>query len=195
MSRGPGCWCSSCPRRFCWRPTARPRAQAPPDVDVSLTAEIDQGSPPYVGDSITLTLTVTHPPDYRVTFPRLPYDWEGFEVRGQSAVENADNLDGTRTTSQSIEAVLFETGDFTTPDVPITVRDTAGKVHDVTVPGTSVTVASVLQGGGEEPKDIRPPAEGLPASLRGACESGVREGLDHRWSSPWRSCWYWRSTC
>ena len=134
-------------------------AQAPPDVDVSLTAEIDQGSPPYVGDSITLTLTVTHPPDYRVTFPRLPYDWEGFEVRGQSAVENADNLDGTRTTSQSIEAVLFETGDFTTPDVPITVRDTAGKVHDVTVPGTSVTVASVLQGGGEEPKDIRPPAE------------------------------------
>ena len=134
-------------------------AQTPPDVDVSLTAEIDEESPLHVGDPITFTLTVTHPPGYRVTFPRLPYDWEGFEVRSQSAVENADHLDGTRTTSQSIEAVLFETGDFTTPDVSITVRDSAGQVRDVTVPGASVTVVSVLTPGDEQPKDIKPPAE------------------------------------
>ena len=71
-------------------------AQAPPNVDVSLTAEIDPAAPPAVGDPITLTLTVTHPPDYRVTFPRLPYDWGAFEVRSQSAVENVANLDGSR---------------------------------------------------------------------------------------------------
>ena len=134
-------------------------AQAPPNVDVSLTAEIDPAAPPAVGDPITLTLTVTHPPDYRVTFPRLPYDWGAFEVRSQSAVENVANLDGSRATSQSIEAVLFETGGFTFPDVSITVRDTAGTVHDVTVPGTSVTVASVLTPGDEEPRDLKPPAE------------------------------------
>ena len=134
-------------------------AQAPPDVNAWLTAEIDDETPLHVGDPIRLTLTVTHPPDYRVTFPRLPYDWGAFEVRDQSAVENVANPDGTRATSQSFEAVLFETGDFTFPDVSLTVRDTAGKVHDVTVPGTSVTVVSVRTPGDEDPRDIRPPAE------------------------------------
>ena len=134
-------------------------AQAPPGVNVSMTPEVDQENPPTVGDPVTLALTVTHPPDYRVTFPRLPYAWGDFEVRGQSAVENVANLDGSRATTQSVEAVLFETGDFTFPDVSITVRDTLGQVHDVTVPGTSVTVASVLEEENEEPKDIKPPAE------------------------------------
>ena len=46
-------------------------AQAPPDIDASLTVEIDDSAPPTVGDPITFTLTVTHPPGYRVTFPRL----------------------------------------------------------------------------------------------------------------------------
>ena len=134
-------------------------AQAPPEVNAWLTAEIDEESPPTVGDPITLTLTVSHPPDYRVTFPRLPYSWGDFEVRDQSAVENVSNPDGSRATRQSIEAVLFETGDFMFPDVSITVRDTAGQVHDIAVPGTSVTVASVLTPGDEEPKDIKPQAE------------------------------------
>ena len=134
-------------------------AQAPPDVDASLTAEIDDAALLTVGDPITLTLTVTHPPDYRVTFPRLPHSWGAFEVRDQSAVENVANPDGTRATRQSVEAVLFETGEFTFPDVSLTVRDTAGKVHDVTVPGTSVTVVSVRTPGDEDPRDIKPPAE------------------------------------
>ena len=134
-------------------------AQAPPEVNAWLTAETDEESPPTVGDPITLTLTVSHPPDYRVTFPILPYSWGEFEVRDQSPVENIANPDGTRATRQSIEAVLFETGDFTFPAVSITVRDTAGQVHDIAVPGTSVTVASVLTPGDEEPKDIKPQAE------------------------------------
>ena len=134
-------------------------AQSPPDVDASLTAEIDDAALLTVGDPFTLTLTVTHPPDYRVTFPRLPHSWGAFEVRSQSAVENVANPDGTRATRQSVEAVLFETGDFTFPDVSVTVRDTAGQVHDVTVPGASVTVASVLAVGDEEPTDIKPQAE------------------------------------
>lgn len=136
-------------------------AQVPPDVQVWLTPEIDEETPLHVGDPITLTLTVSHPPDYRVTFPILPYSWGAFEVRDQSAVENIANPDGSRATSQSIEAVLFETGHFTSPDVSITVRDTAGQVHDITVPGTSVTVASVFQEGDEEPepKDIKSQAE------------------------------------
>ena len=134
-------------------------AQAPPGVDASMTAEIDQENPTTVGDPITLTLTVTHPPDYRVTFPRLPRTWGAFEVGDPFPVENVDNLDGSRATRQSIEAVLFETGEFTFPDVSITVRDTAGQVHDVTVTGTSVTVESVLQEGNEDLKDIKPQAE------------------------------------
>ena len=134
-------------------------AQTPPDVQAWLTAEIDEAAVLNVGDPITLTLTVSHPPDYRVTFPRLPYSWGAFEVRDQSAVENVSNPDGSRATRQSIEAVLFETGDFTFPDVSITVRDTAGQVHDIAVPGTSVTVASVLTPGNEEPRDIKPQAE------------------------------------
>ena len=38
-------------------------------------------------------------------------------------------------------------------------RDSAGQVRDVTVPGASVTVVSVLTPGDEQPKDIKPPAE------------------------------------
>ena len=134
-------------------------AQAPPDVDASLTAEIDDAALLTVGDPITFVLRVTHPPGYRVTFPRLYGTWGDFEVRSQSPAQTADNPDGSRTTSQSIEAVLFETGDFTTPDVSITVRDSAGQVGDVTAPSAFVTVFTVLQEGYEEPRDIRPPAE------------------------------------
>lgn len=134
-------------------------AQAPPDVQAWLTPEIDEAAVLNVGDPITFVMSVMHQPGYRVTFPRLPYDWGAFEVRSQSPPQTDDNPDGTRTTSQSLEAVLFQTGDFTTPDVSITVRDSAGQVHDVTVLGAFVTIYPVLQEGDEEPRDIRPPAE------------------------------------
>ena len=152
-------------------------AQAPPDVQAWLTAETDEEAPPTVGDPITLTLTVSHPPDYRVTFPRLPYNWGAFEVRDQSAVENIANPDGSRATRQSIDAVLFETGDFTSPDVSISVRDTAGQVHDMAVSGASITVASVLQEGEEpDPRDIKPPAEVYEPPLSGFARTVYERG-------------------
>ena len=136
-------------------------AQAP-GVDVSLTAETPELT---VGDPVTLNLRAIHPPGYQVTFPQLPGTWGDFELRAQSPAQTVLNLDGTQTTSQSLEVTLFATGDFTTPDVEITVRDSAGQVYEETVPGASLTVASVLQEGDDELRDIKPQASvGVPST-------------------------------
>ena len=137
------------------------QAQAP-GVDVSLTTET---SGLTVGDPVTLDLRAIHPPGYQVTFPQLPGTWGEFELRAQSPAETVLNLDGTQTTSQSLQVTLFATGDFTTPDVDITVRDSAGQLYEQTVGGASLTVTSVLKEGDEELRDIRPQASvGVPAT-------------------------------
>ncbi len=130
-------------------------AQAP-GVVASLTTDAADLT---VGDPVTLNLRVVHPPGYQVTFPLLPGTWGDFEIRGQSPAQTVDNLDGTQTTGQSLEAALFTPGEFTTPDVEIMIRDSAGQTHEESVRGASVMVASVLGEGDEEPRDIRPQAQ------------------------------------
>lgn len=129
-------------------------AQAP-GVEASLTTETPELT---VGDPVSLDVRVNHPPGYQVTFPRLSGTWGDFELRGQSSADTVLNLDGTQTTSQSLEVTLFEPGEFTTPDLQITVRDSAGQVFDQTVPGASLTVVSVLTDGDDQLRDIRPQA-------------------------------------
>lgn len=127
-------------------------AQAPSDIDVSLSAGQTELT---VGDPVSLTLAVTHSPDDQVIFPGLPATWGAFEVRSQSPTQVAENDDGSLTTSQTIEVTLFVPGEFETPDLLVTVRDASGEVSERAAPPVSLTIASVLVEGDEALRDIR----------------------------------------
>ena len=135
------------------------RAQGP--IQVELVADRDQLT---IGDVVELRLRVTHPSGYRVAPRRLPQTWGAFEVRSQSQPQTRDNGDGTQETTQVIEAALFSTGTFETPDLAITLQDDAGELFEELAPTVSLEVLSVLGQDDSDLRDIRPQASlPLPA--------------------------------
>ena len=111
-----------------------------------------------VGQVVVLTVSVTHPEGYEVGRVDLPETWGPFEIRSQSAPQTVGNGDGTETTTQTIEAALFSTGEFTTPELSVPIRDPQGQTFGGSVQPVSITVVSVLADGDEELQDIRPQA-------------------------------------
>ena len=132
-----------------------PAAHAQSPIDVELTAEPVEVT---VGDVIGLTLTVTHPEGYEVAPVDLPREWGDLEVVSQTRPETSGVTDGIEVTTQTIEAVIFSTGDFETPELAVTVRDQTGRLLEEPAPRASITVLSVLQEGDDTPRDIRPQA-------------------------------------
>ncbi len=131
---------------------------------VSATLSIPDGD--YtVGDPIPVTVAVTHPAGYYVVMPVLPADqpWGDFAVAGQSRATTTENGDGSETTSAVIDARLFSPGSFTTPQVEIAVTDGSGGLQTVVAAPVVVTLASVLQPGDSELRDIKGQAS-LPMS-------------------------------
>ena len=126
------------------------------NVDISL--EVD---PPNVefADEVTLTLEVTFPDNYSVVVHKLPERWgPAFEVRDQSQAHTVSNDDGTKTTSQTIRAVVFGRGTVQTPDLPISVRGRTGQ-SSKRPHSEELIVGSVLPRPDAEPKDIRRQAD------------------------------------
>ncbi|GMQ78750.1 MAG: hypothetical protein BMS9Abin02_1284 [Anaerolineae bacterium] len=132
-------------------------AQAQSEIEASLT--IPDSVEYAVGDPIEMTLSVTHPADYQVIFPELEGEWADFLIMAQSAPTSTENDDGSRTTSQIIDARLFAPGSYETPPLLLTVADGAGQLTEVTVPPASVTIDSILVEGDNELRDIKPQAE------------------------------------
>jgi hypothetical protein len=135
-------------------------AHADARVDATLTIEGDELT---VGDSIQLTLEVTHPADHQVITPELDANWGSFVVRGQSPPTTVSNGDGTETTTQMIDVRLFAPGTFATPPLPVTLGNGAGELSQVVAAPIGVTITSVLAEGDNELRDIKPQAE-LPFS-------------------------------
>jgi len=131
-------------------------AQAQDLIEATITTE---GENLTVGDSIKLTLLVTHPADQHVILPQLESSWGDFIVHSQSPSEIVTNPDGTKTTSQVIDVRLFAPGTFTTSALPITVSDNNGQLSEVTAPPISLMINSVLVEGDTELRDIKPQAE------------------------------------
>jgi hypothetical protein len=111
-----------------------------------------------VGDPIQLQLVVNHPADSQVIFPELESEWGPFIVQSQSPPESIVNDDGSKITTQMIDARLFAPGDYSTPPVPITVAGVDGQLSEVTIDPISVAIASVLVEGDEALRDIKPQA-------------------------------------
>jgi hypothetical protein len=106
----------------------RAEAQAEPGIKARLTADRKELT---VGDRASLTLEVTYPAGHQVILPRLPDNWEAFEVIDQSPSVTAANDDGTETITKEFEIALFAPGTFVTPDLEITVRDPAGQLDSI----------------------------------------------------------------
>ena len=132
-------------------------ASAQSELEATLT--IPDSIEYVVGDPIELTLQVIHPRDYQVIFPTLNGKWAEFLVQSQSAPLTTENSDGTKTTSQIIDARLFAPGAYETPPLSLTVADGAGQLTEVSVPPASVIIKSILVEGDSELRDIRPQAE------------------------------------
>ena len=134
------------------------------DGNVNISMSVDwpgrtQDVPLTVGDPVTITLNVTHPPTSQIIFPRLDVQWdEVFEVRSQSTTNTVES-DGRSVTSKSIEVALFAPGEHEIPPLVVTVRDSEGNILDQPVPAVTLNVVPVLAEDDEELKDIRPQAE------------------------------------
>ena len=135
----------------------RVAAQAQTELEASLT--IPDSIVYTVGDPLQMTLSVNHPADYHVIFPALEGEWADFLIIAQSAPNSTENDDGSKTTSQIIDARLFAPGSYETPPLLLTVADGAGQLIEVSVPPASVTIDSILVEGDSELRDIKPQAE------------------------------------
>ena len=151
-------------------------AQEGPNSGVRISFTADRAAL-TVGDIVNLTLEVTHPADHVVVVPRLGPEWGPLEVISQTPAQTESNLYGTETTRQVIEVTLFAPGTFETPTLSMSVRGPEGRVERVFTSPVQLTVSSVLSGADEELKDIRPPADLLPARRR-RCRA--------RWPPAWR---------
>jgi hypothetical protein len=133
------------------------RAGAEDNGPITATLSAPQGRL-TVGDSILLTLAVTHPAGYQVILPELEPGWGDFTVASRSEAATTANADGTQTTTAAIDARLFQPGAFHTPPLEVSVTDGHGGLQTVTTAPAAVTIASVLQQGDAELRDIKPQA-------------------------------------
>jgi hypothetical protein len=129
--------------------------QAADGVQITLTPDRNELT---VGDPIQLTLEVTHPAGTQVIIPKLDQVWGDLEVRAQSQATTEANDDGTVTTRQTIEATLFNLGEFETLPLPLTITDGAGQVREEMAPPVSLTVIPTLATEDTELRDIKPQA-------------------------------------
>lgn len=130
-----------------------PIAHAASPVEAKITGETGAFT---VGDSIQLTLSVTHPDDHTVILPELGESWGEVIVRSQSPATTVSNGNGTETTSQVIDVRAFAPGTLTTPLVSITISDGKGNLSEVIADPVELTIASVLVEGDTQLRDIKP---------------------------------------
>lgn len=146
-------------------PAATAAPQLPTAADVTAVLAAPTGAF-TVGDPVELTLRVTHPAGTQVILPRLEQTWGDFEVREQQPAQTTANGDGTLTTEQTIVATLFAPGDFTTPQLALTVSDAAGQLSQAVAAPAALSIASVLAEGDSELRDIKPQAAlEIPAAI------------------------------
>ena len=125
-------------------------------VGIGLEADAESVT---VGDVLTLTLKVSHPSDHHVIFPDVPREWGEFEVRKTTHLPTEIGEDESLLSAMTIEAVLFQPGVHSTPELSVAIRRPNGSVINRPVRPIEIEVASVLASGANELKDIRPQAE------------------------------------
>lgn len=127
---------------------------APGFAQVSLRNEVDT-TLVTVGDRITLTVRVTHPPDASVSWPDS-LDLAPFEVLG-AGVLPVERTDAALVSSAAFELAAFELGELEVPSFPISVVLGDGSLLDVETDRFGIEVVSVGQDEGGDIREIRGP--------------------------------------
>ena len=96
--------------------------------EVTALFEVPQDSELTVGDPIEMKLIVNHPSEHHVIFQDLGSEWGSFIVKSQSSPETVEYDDGTKISSQIIDARLFQPGAYETPPLSLVVADGAGQL-------------------------------------------------------------------
>lgn len=131
-------------------------AQTGSPVQAELTVATGEHT---VGDPIELTLRVIHPDDFHIILPQLEEVWGDLTVKAQSTSQTISNRDGTKTTTQTIDARLFMPGTFSTPPLPFKVTDGGGQLSEVVASPVPIHVSTVLVEGDTTLRDIKPQVE------------------------------------
>ena len=108
-----------------------------------------------VGDPIALRLRATYPAEMQVSLPELPGEWGPFEVREQTLLPPVENEDGTFTAVREAMVVLWTPGDHATPPLAAHYRDADGQLYESYAPPRAITVASVLNEGETDKRDLK----------------------------------------
>ena len=128
-------------------------------IAADVTARLITGDTPLtVGDPAELTLEVTHPAGYQVFVLEMIGPWGEFEIQGQSPKTTESNADGSETTRQTIDAVLFAPGTYRSPALAITLSDANGNLSQAMAEPVSLEIMSVLTEQDVEIRDIKPQA-------------------------------------
>ena len=143
-------------------------------IGVGLSTDVETVT---VGDVFTLTLSVSHPEDHHIVFPDVPSEWGDFEVRKTTYLPTKIDDDGTLKSTLLIEAALFNPGVHSTPALSVAVRRPDGSVINRPARPIDIEVASILEQGANELKDIRPQAEALFPSVWPFGVEGAQEEL------------------
>ncbi len=125
-------------------------------IEATLTLEAGDYT---VGDVIPIMLTVTHPAGYHLITPQFKDEpWGALEVREVALPQIMANPDGTETTIQTIYVTLWEPGEFSTPELPLAISDTAGEIYEISALPLSFLISSVIVEGDSNLRDIKPQA-------------------------------------
>ena len=99
-----------------------------------------------VGDPFALTLVITHPATEKIVPAALGNLWGPLEIIHQSIPETRTLANGSRTTTQRIEARLFEPGALVTPPLEYSRLGEDGRVAKGAVPGLRIEVHALIDG-------------------------------------------------
>jgi hypothetical protein len=134
-------------------------------ADEGITASLtSQEEALTVGDVINLVLEVTHPAEQYVIFPQFEQTWGDFEVGEQSPTELITHEDGSQSSRQTIAVTLWAPGSFTTPLLTVTLSTRSGELSEVMVEPLTLAVASVLEAGDTDLRELKPQATLSPPS-------------------------------
>ena len=145
------------------------RAQAPPGEEAPVRAQaVPDRTKATVGDRILVTVTVTHPPDVTIS-PPSPVMESGSTLlldQVQGAVPREKGGQAEKGTPPGgvreiflFHAQAFETGTTGLPAFRVDWQGSGEKSGSVSTESVPLEIVSVLKGPGEEPADIKPPAE------------------------------------
>lgn len=118
----------------------------------------DKGAP-LIGEPVALTLTVEVDTQRAAleALPEFPEEWGAFVVREAGEVTESD-FGSSRMYQQTLAVILWEPGEYTTPETYVSVRDlSTGQLQQVRVQDSFFTVATVLDGTDLELRPLKPP--------------------------------------